>query len=69
MSILEGRLGLDVWRQSERGQIEMVWTCAEERRWVYREKDAEGWSCRATGREGKPKRMFMDVVREDAEDR
>ena len=30
-----------VWRENTRGEPEVVWTCTEERLWVYWEKDAE----------------------------
>ena len=46
MSILEGLSGWMVWRQSKRAKIEMVWTCAEERCWLYWERDAEDGAAR-----------------------
>ena len=49
-------------RENMRGKTEVVWTCTEERRWVYWEKDAEDGVARKRGR---PKRRSMDVVKED----
>ena len=36
-----GRFG-----ENMRGKTEVVWTCTEERRWVYCEKDAEDGTAR-----------------------
>ena len=41
MSTSEGEHRWEVWRENTRGQTEVVWTCTEERLWVYWEKDAE----------------------------
>lgn len=38
----------------------MVWTCVEERCWLYWEKDAEDGAARR-----EEKRRFMEMVRED----
>lgn len=38
----------------------MVWTCVEERCWLYWEKDAEDGAARP-----EEKRRFMEMVRED----
>ena len=40
MSTLEESTGGTVWRQGERGEIEMIWACAEEGCGVYWEEDA-----------------------------
>ena len=42
-NICPGRLstGGTVWRENKRGETEVVWTCIEERWWVYWEKDAD----------------------------
>ena len=42
----------------------MVWTCTEERCWVYWEKDADEGAARKE-ETGKAKRRIMDAVRED----
>ena len=37
------------WRESTRGKTAVVWTCAEERWWVYWVKDAEDGTDRKEG--------------------
>ena len=46
MSTLAQDAGVTVWRESMRGKTKVVWTCTEERRWVYWEKDAEDEAAR-----------------------
>ena len=53
-----------VWRENTRANNEVVWTCTEERLWVYWEKDAEDGDARK-GEMGKPKTRLMDVVKDD----
>uniref|UniRef100_A0A8C4XE35 C2H2-type domain-containing protein n=1 Tax=Erpetoichthys calabaricus TaxID=27687 RepID=A0A8C4XE35_ERPCA len=62
MRTLEGHLKLDGWRQSQRGEIALVWTCAEERCWVYWEKDAKD---RAAREEEKRKTGHADFQEND----
>ena len=56
--------GGTVWRESRRGKTDVVWTCTKERCWVYWEKDASEGAI-VKEETGKPKRRFMDTVRED----
>lgn len=52
------------WRQSSRGNAEMVWTCAEERQWKYWTKNAK---IKLPGKRqrGRPQRRCIAVVMED----
>lgn len=64
MSIYEGQLRLGGWRQSERGEIETVWTCRGEMLgYIGRRMLKMELLCKRKG--GRPGRRFMDVVRED----
>ena len=54
-----GRFG-----EKTRGKTEVVWTCTEERLWVYWDMDAEDGFARKE-ETGRSKRRFMDVVKED----
>ena len=52
--------------EKTRGKTEVIWTCMEEIGWVHWEKDAEDGTARKEEiRRGRPKRRFMDAVRED----
>ena len=48
--------------EDEEGQAEVVWTCHEERPEVCKKKGDENGVTRKSGR---PKRRFLDVVKED----
>ena len=50
--------------EDERGQAEVVWTCHEKRPRVCRKKD-DGKELPGKRRGGRPKRRFLDVVKED----
>lgn len=53
-----GTTQVDRFVDKVRGQVEKVWTCAEEGGWLYR-RDVESSAAR---QEERPKRRRMDVV-------
>ena len=51
-------------KKSPKGKTEVVWTFTEERRWVL-ERRILRMELPAKRKQGRPKRRFVDVVKED----
>lgn len=64
MRTSERQSGSVIWRQSERGKVEMVWMCTRKRWWIIWENYVEDGA--ADGRKkGRPQRGFIDLTKED----
>lgn len=63
MRTSERQSGSVIWRQSERGKVEMVWMCTRKRWWIIWENDVEdGVADRR--KKGRLQRGFIDLMKE-----
>lgn len=63
MRTSERQSGSVIWRQSERGKVEMVWMCTRKRWWIIWENDVEDGA--ADRKKGRLQRGFIDLMKED----
>lgn len=64
MRTSERRSGSVIWRQSERGKVEMVWVCTRKRWWIIWENGVEDGAADRR-KKGSPQRGFKDLMKED----
>lgn len=64
MRTSERQSGSVIWRQSERGKVEMVWMCTRKRWWIIWENYVEDGAADRR-KKGRLRRGFIDLMKED----